>query len=737
MADQRQLIDIDALDTPMTDITVYRTGRRERGTSFSFRGTEALKAEVELLMKRMEAGYEVVQQIQGHTDQYGQVAKSFIDKYHTLEQQFASLGEQFSAQHQVDQEQVQRMISQGQEYANFLELQQALLGNNMEEMKKAVIHAGEQLVATQQVVEHQQRELLGTQREVVQLQEAREQSQVREEYLNQANEGLAARLQTNIEAQNALNEKIERNLRRLAKKRSGRKLPKNWLYRQRDSLSSRTSVPSESSESEEEIAEFATKRPQRAVASDFFQARDPGLGTTAGRSMHGAANPPLPPSPRGLPPLPPSEHSFSPALSGRANSHHQAMGNRPDPSDPSSDSSSDSDSSSEDGYGAYKRWKLRRRMKEKARKLKKRRSKKSRLEDSDEEVVQIQSVEKTKMNAPEKFDGTKSKLETWIFQLERYMAYNRLSFRTDESKVTWLQGQLKGDAEEWYIHRQMTLEKQGQKDTWDELIMALKFKYRYINAALEHEAEMQKLKYTGDIRAYLTKLDRHNFFVNMTGAAYQNLVLRALPAKILEKFGMPDYHTDEQFNTLVEKAGVEVENVRDRTQALGKRDTVMLEQRPKPPSNQQPSQRPRSTYPARNQDARRFPGRPERTDKLPLHTDFREAHKGISEDVIRMRREKKACSRCGVPARNDGSPHHNWKFCRRDIRPTGILPPYNPLAKKVAGVKRAAEDGPYEGEKPEEPAEKKTKTVAMATTEAPQEQRIYEVQSDDEAEADF
>src|SRR5690606_32256529 len=122
----------------------------------------------------------------------------------------------------------------------------------------------------------------------------------------------------------------------------------------------------------------------------------------------------------------------------------------------------------------------------------------------------------------------------------------------------------------------------------------------------------------GDIRAYLTKLDRHNFFVNMTGAAYQNLVLRALPAKILEKFGMPDYHTDEQFNTLVEKAGVEVENVRDRTQALGKRDTVMLEQKPKPPSNQQPSQRPQSTYPARNQDARRFPGRPDRTDKLPL-----------------------------------------------------------------------------------------------------------------------
>jgi len=106
---------------------------------------------------------------------------------------------------------------------------------------------------------------------------------------------------------------------------------------------------------------------------------------------------------------------------------------------------------------------------------------------------------------------------------------------------------LTGTAKSWDLHRYTTL---GDNDTWANYSADIRTEYFDSREAANAQLKLNQLKYTGDIRAYMTELQALNNYARATGEGLQEKVDMAMPDAILDmRFAhyMGEFADDEGF----------------------------------------------------------------------------------------------------------------------------------------------------------------------------------------------
>lgn len=700
----------------MMDIVIYENGlcqegAQRRGRAVSFKGTAQTKSQLDELYRVMLTGSGVLEQVKAQQEKYGELAAIFIRQFAFMEEQFNQIRQTVTERGDIDSQRITHLLTEGKLFGTIVEAQTTIMNENIEQLRNLASQSSTQIYETQRVVESQDVIIKSMLAQLQQLAQSTETAQAAAERAqrsaDQANSVLerAMREQASLAQKEAefvasvkslerdqarqlqFHQRIEKEIQKLASGKRGT-LAENWLMEFLQGLPSDSSDPSQS----------GTRTPiprgnQEPPAEDV---------------------PPLPPSPM-------EDHSGEDPSGPPA---PPANRNRNPPDDPGSSS----DSESEPEYLRQPPWSSRQKhrpnlpVRNPARETR--------------EMQVLRVIDRPQMKAPKAFSGKKNELESFLLQLEQYFSYNSISFSDDKTKVTWFQSVLEGDALRWYTFRQKQKRALEEEDTWAQLLKAFRIKYQQEDVEVEKEEEMRKLKYKDDIGKYLMELEELNYYVNMTGTPYRNLVLRAMPDDVLRLYGAPEIQDDGDFEAKIRFAARTYERIQNRQKILKDSKTTSSSTN-RSNREERPTTQSKKPWESKSSDG---------SFRSMRHTNWTAAHAGISQAVVDMRREKKACTRCGLAAKADGTQHHTWKDCRRNISLTGVTKPYTQEAgnRKVAGAKRRAEEEEAEpseeSEKEEEPTPppKKVKKAIVATAKQAEvtQGRVYEVE-DDEDMADF
>ena len=139
------------------------------------------------------------------------------------------------------------------------------------------------------------------------------------------------------------------------------------------------------------------------------------------------------------------------------------------------------------------------------------------------------------MKLPDVYDGSDvSKFRSWWRSVKRYMKVYEATMRRDEIKITWIGSLLRGEALNWYHARETRFEMEDIADDWTSFMDALERRFVDTLEQQKDEKAMRKLRYSGSISNYLAQLDEYNSRVGMTGVTFRNMVIEALPDKIIK-----------------------------------------------------------------------------------------------------------------------------------------------------------------------------------------------------------
>lgn len=254
------------------------------------------------------------------------------------------------------------------------------------------------------------------------------------------------------------------------------------------------------------------------------------------------------------------------------------------------------------------------------------------------------------MKLPETYDGSDvSKFRSWWRSVKRYMRIYESAMRQDEVKITWIGSLLRGEALNWYHAREGRHELAGTQDEWAEFKEALEKRFIDTLEKRKDETAMRKLRYDGSISNYLAQIDEYNGRVGMTGITFRNMIVEAMPEKIIDMVfnrigGIPE--DDETLLETVKIAGQIVEeNQRIKSSISGLKRKTSAKDTSEPPVKRQKKERDQ------------------------IWKSFDEAFKGVPQSELGEYRASDGCRRCG----RDG---HRALYCfaKRTIKGTELPP---------------------------------------------------------------
>ena len=144
--------------------------------------------------------------------------------------------------------------------------------------------------------------------------------------------------------------------------------------------------------------------------------------------------------------------------------------------------------------------------------------------------AQRTTVAKLKIKEPEKFDGKpKTPFRSWWESVQEFTAFHPDT--AERQWITWVGTLLSDEAKEWHQHRRRTLR---GNDTWAGYQAAIQEEYHDPREAADAFVKLEKLRYQGDIKAYLTAFRALNIHAGSTGQGLQRLIDLAMPDDILE-----------------------------------------------------------------------------------------------------------------------------------------------------------------------------------------------------------
>ena len=165
------------------------------------------------------------------------------------------------------------------------------------------------------------------------------------------------------------------------------------------------------------------------------------------------------------------------------------------------------------------------------------------------------------MTNPDTFDRSPTtSFNTWWRSVTKYLGFYRET--GDRQKIAWVGTLLTGTARAWDLHRYDTL---GEVDTWFNSSAAIRAEYLDMREAASAQQKLGQLKYTGDIRAYLTEFRALNHYVRSTGEGLQEKVNLAMTSEILRmRFAhyRGNFADDDDFIEATYEAGLQVEEMK-------------------------------------------------------------------------------------------------------------------------------------------------------------------------------
>ena len=165
---------------------------------------------------------------------------------------------------------------------------------------------------------------------------------------------------------------------------------------------------------------------------------------------------------------------------------------------------------------------------------------------------------KMRMDNPEKFNGKpKTPFRLWWESVQEYVGFYP---ETEGAQwISWVGTLLTDEAKAWHHHRRRIL---GNADTWVAYQAAIQAEYHDAREAANAHAELSRLRYKGDIKAYLNEFRTLNLIAGATGQGLQEKIDLAMPDDILDMRAAQFRGiliTDEDFLAATEEAGQQVE----------------------------------------------------------------------------------------------------------------------------------------------------------------------------------
>jgi hypothetical protein len=255
---------------------------------------------------------------------------------------------------------------------------------------------------------------------------------------------------------------------------------------------------------------------------------------------------------------------------------------------------------------------------------------------------------------------------------------------------------------------------------WATFISAIKNRFLSSLEGQEAKNQMDAEKYSGDIEDYIVKMKRLNNLVGMSGVTLRTTIERQLPKDLRRRISlMPSTDLDDEWIQTVIKAGKMEESFLA--------EEKMLRGEPNKPQE-------RKSFPTKGKDKERATGSssqggggfnqglPQRFQKPKDFLKLTEAEieeknkrlRGLPSDLLRKRRNEKACQRCGSKL------HSQW-YCPESQPKAAVASAQTPQTIRPQKRKREEPDIKEESAPPS-----KKKAAAIISMGG----RIYELESE-------
>ena len=134
------------------------------------------------------------------------------------------------------------------------------------------------------------------------------------------------------------------------------------------------------------------------------------------------------------------------------------------------------------------------------------------------------------MENPETFDGKPTTpFNNWWKMVTKYLSFYPET--SDQQKIVWVGTLLTGTAKAWDLHRYDTM---GENDTWANYSAAIRTEYFDSREAAGAQLKLSQLRYSGDIRAYMTEFRALNNLARATVESLQEKIDLAMPEAVID-----------------------------------------------------------------------------------------------------------------------------------------------------------------------------------------------------------
>jgi hypothetical protein len=249
------------------------------------------------------------------------------------------------------------------------------------------------------------------------------------------------------------------------------------------------------------------------------------------------------------------------------------------------------------------------------------------------------SIKKPKMAAPEKYDGSREELRTFLTNVDLYCEFNEVP--TEQDKILMASTYMKGKASNWmqpYVDDYLLDVKQnGTKDetraifaSWTEFKQEMGRIFGEVDAKNQAEKRITHLRQTKSVSAYTAEFKQLQARIDWDDAALRTVFEAGLKENV--KDGLVHHDKPESLQALIELATRIDNRLWERSQQKGRFQPTMANTRKQ-----------RSRY-DKDGDAI-MTGKVQEKAK-DRHTRGKN-HDGLSKEERQKRYDNRACLRCG------------------------------------------------------------------------------------------
>jgi len=315
------------------------------------------------------------------------------------------------------------------------------------------------------------------------------------------------------------------------------------------------------------------------------------------------------------------------------------------------------------------------------------------------------------MENPETFDGKPmTPFNNWWKTVTKYLSFYPET--SDQQKIVWVGMLLTGTAKAWDLHRYDTM---GESDTWANYSAAIRTEYFDSREAAGAQLKLSQLRYTGDIRAYVTEFRALNNLARATGESLQEKIDLAMPEAVIDmRFAhyLGEFADDEGFLYATYQAALQVERKKALKQAkeqmrgqTGSTGSGRTEKKEDKKYENRTSSKQRENQP--RESSSNVATKPTWFGKKDTWPTMDEAMKGLpNNEKEEYRQSREDCWRCGRTG------HKTYECLSFKTQKGTVLPPAPWKVGAVSDEKRK-----QDGEEDAIPTAKQRKVAAVETME--------------------